>query len=170
MNNILMLFLLVVSSAVAAIAQPACERHAEPAGGFSYCPPEGWTSTLDNRKMFQKFSAQRPMIGNFNVRTEASTATLAAYADAGVKDLTTPRPGGPVYSLAGRGSVITESKMRGVRAVFHYTLQGVPIQVISYMFNGKPGTKLVIVCTALQNDTAVPKLCDDMIKTFRLER
>src|SRR5215213_2709656 len=44
---------LILAFSQACTAQETCERHAEPEGGFSFCPPEGWTIAEDSRLKFK---------------------------------------------------------------------------------------------------------------------
>ncbi len=168
MKKLVVATLFVIVGSSVTLAQP-CKRHVEAAGGFSYCPPTGWTSTLDNRKAFQKWSAPRPTLANFNVRDEESTATLDDYADVSIKSLTALRPSGVVYTFVERASFANGNGMKGVRAVFNYTLEGDDFHVICYMFNGKSGKKLIFVATMPANDTKTTDLMDFMMITLRLE-
>ena len=165
----------VIISAFAVFAQPACQRHVEAEGGFSYCPPNGWTSKLNPGTKFHRFFAPAGADGrswaNFNVRDAAFTGTLAAFVQANINDLTTPRTdrNPSVYKVISRTDIATGSKLKGVRIVMQYELQGRQVQAISYIFDGKGGTKVVFSSTMLMGDTTTPKLLDAMIQTFRFD-
>jgi hypothetical protein len=47
MKKTLLVILVAVLFPLAAVAQETCQRHAEPKGGFSFCPPEGWAIKED---------------------------------------------------------------------------------------------------------------------------
>jgi hypothetical protein len=122
-------------------------------------------------KKYIRFLAPAPMVANMNVVEEASSAPLKAYVDAGVRDLTTPRTNAPVtvYNLVSRTDFVTASRLRGVRLVFAYERQGLSLQGVQYIFNGKGGMKLTFTGTMLASDTATPKILDDAMRSFRME-
>jgi hypothetical protein len=157
--------------AAAASGQQPCTRHTEAEGGFSYCPPAGWLPRTVQGKKYTRFSAPAPTAANMNVNEEASSAPLKDYVDAGVKDLTTPRENAAVrvYNLVSRTDFVTASKVRGVRLLFTYERQGLALQGIQYIFNGKGGKKLTFTGTTLAADSASARLFDDAMKTFRME-
>lgn len=165
----------IILSVPGVLAQADCTRHAEPTGGFSYCQPVGWVPKINPGMKYHRFFAPAGADGrswaNFNVRDVVSDQTLAEFVQANVNDLTTPRPerNPSVYKVISRTDITTASKIKGVRLVTEYEVQGRQLQAISYMFNGKAGTKLLFSATILVGDAATPKLLDAMIGTLRFD-
>lgn len=146
--------------AVAAItqAQTNCVRHEEPTGGFTYCPPSGWVPKDPARGPYKTFSAPSTTAirgANFNVKEDPSTQLHKQYVDASVRTVSdSGSTQANAKTLVSRTPFATVSKIRGTRLVFEWSLQGVAVRSVQYVFD-LPGKKLIITGTARAGDANV---------------
>src|SRR5687767_12024700 len=89
MKRIIILTAVVLVSAFAVSGQTTCTRHIEASGGFSYCPPPGWSPRDSPSSPYKSFfaPASGTLKANMNVRTEATSITHDAYMGAALRHL-----------------------------------------------------------------------------------
>lgn len=168
---LLVIFLL----ALCVRAQTPCQRYTETLGGFSFCPPAGWTTVEKENQKFKVHLAPRAetFTPNINIKDEATDYTLAAYVDASVKAIETSYQtiGATSVKRLEQASFLTNNRTPGIRVAFRTEYKGILIRTVQYYFNAKPGQKLIVTCTSLEADKAtLDPLFDGALKTFRLEK
>lgn len=157
------------------LAQTPCKRHAEVLGGFSFCPPPGWTVMEKEGQKYQIIFGPRgeTFTPNINVKDEANDYPLAAYVDASVKAILANYQtiGATSVKLLEQTNFTTTNRSPGIRAAFRTEYKGILIRTMQYYFNGKAGQKLVVTCTSLEADKAtLDPLFDSAMKTFRVDK
>jgi len=163
--------------ALTGFAQSVCNRHVEPAGGFSMCVPEGWSvqqSLSEGQKYKSIFAPRDPRFtANLNFRDEANTSSLDDYVAAGIKGIlaSVEKLGATSIKLVSQDSFTTTSGMLGARVILRTEYKGYLIRTIQYLFNGGPDRKLVVTCTELEADQAtLDPVFDRAAKSFQLEK
>lgn len=168
----LLLLSILLSGASGVAAQEVCKRNLEPQGGFSLCVPDGWTVTDREGEKYKLFFAPagERFTANINMKDAASTMELEEYAAASSDYILKNFTQYAVKALT-RTSVITKTGLPGIKATFHAEHQGLPIRTMQYYFNGQPGVKLILTCTALEADQVTfDPVCDRAAKTLQLEQ
>jgi hypothetical protein len=175
MKRVSLALLFVLLLALNALAQTPCQRHAEALGGFSFCPPAGWTAVEKEEQKYKIHFGPRAAVftPNINVKDEATTYTLAAYAEASVKAIegNYQTIGATSVKRVEQANFLTNAGMPGIRVAFLTEYKGILIRTVQYYFNGRPGQKLIVTCTSLEEDKAkLDPLFDSAMKTFRLDK
>ncbi|MDQ5847329.1 MAG: hypothetical protein M3539_18750 [Acidobacteriota bacterium] len=171
----LLLFVLLIGAGTSNItAQEECKRHIEPQGGFSICLPAGWSvEERQGQKHKQLFAPRDPRFtANINFRDEANTMPLEEYVAAGIKHIlaSAEKVGATSIKFVSQEPFVTDAGMSGVRVTFRSEYKGYLIRTRQYLFNGRPGEKLVVTGTELEADQAIhDPVFDRAVKSFRLE-
>lgn len=160
---------LAVLVAGAAPARAALgERHVERAGGFSYCPPEGW-SVREFPGFKYKFAfgpAWQGFTANLNVVDEAYDGTLKAYVDLNVVNLKKMIPG---FRQIERVPFKTLSGLSGERIRAEDTQSQRELRQSFYLIASGKGRMFVLTGTSLASDgPKFDSLFDDSADSFRL--
>lgn len=171
----LLLTILIVVVANSISAQ-TCTRHTELQGGFSLCIPDGWV--VREKKPDAKYrSLFGPMSNGFapniNFRDEMSDLKLSAYVAEGIKLVlaSTQKIGATSIEPLGQSDFITDSGIRGIRAIFQTLYKGILVRTTQYYFPAGSNRKIIVTCTGLDNNKEVfDRVFDRTVKSFRLER
>ncbi len=174
MKKAALAFIVLLTFALTAASQQTCKRHTEPEGGFSLCPPEGWSI---EEKTGQKYKVvfgtpSNNFTPNINLKEEAYDGPLNEYLAAGIKSIlaSTEKLGATSIELTGQSDFVTDSGQRGFRVGYRTKYKGYLIRTIQYLLNGKSGKKIVVSCTALESDREVlDDVFDRSVKTFRFD-
>jgi hypothetical protein len=175
MKKLLVATLFVFLLALNGFAQTPCQRHVEPLGGFSLCPPDGWSLKEQEGQKYKIIYGERgaAFTPNINVKDEATSYPLVDYVSASVRSVLNnyEKIGATSIKLLEQANFMTTDRTAGVRVAFRTEYKGLLIRTLQYYFDGKPGQKLVITCTALEEDKAtLDPLFDRAMKTFRLDK
>ena len=129
-------------------------RHSETNGGFSICPPAGWTLKEYPHMKFQAIvgPTARDFAPNVNIVDESSSGTLRAYVSANVELLGRAFQS---FKNLGQTEFKTASGWRGFRLTTESDQGGRRLRQIFYFFDGKDGKKLVFTCSAIAADGIV---------------
>lgn len=147
MKKILLATLLTVIFPLASIAQEPCKRHAEPKGGFSFCPPEGWAINEDP-KFAYKTIVMKQSPEDMAKQTGASEIGPASQSD-----------------------FITTSKEIGIKVTFQSVSNGLRLRSTMYFFAGKGDNKLLVTFTALETQAQVlDSVFDRSMKSWQMDR
>ncbi|HXT42225.1 MAG TPA: hypothetical protein VN887_19615 [Candidatus Angelobacter sp.] len=146
------------------------ERHVEPVGGFSYCPPKDWAvKEVPGMKYKIAFGpAAGGFASNINVVDESFSGPLSDYVKANVQVLTKMFKG---LKNLGQTDFKTDSGLNGVRLIIQSEQQAHLLRQTLFFFDGKGGRKLVVTCSTLAKGGA--RLDDTFtasMKTFILEK
>lgn len=140
----------------------------EPAGGFSYDPPAGWTvSEMPGMKYrIAVGPVQQEFASNINVVDEAFAGSLADYVDANVsmieKVLASPR-------ILKRDDFQTADLSSASRVVIEDEQQGRALRQTFYFFDGGR-RKYVATCSTLADGAdALDATFEASMKTFRVD-
>lgn len=144
-------------------------RHYEPAGGFSYVPPEGWELAESSSAVAYKV-ARSPSGGDFAANLtmvdEAFAGSLEEYVSLSVDNMGEFFEGLEVIS---RDTFELEEGSPGVRMATEIAQGGLELRQIFYFFD-LGGKKLVVTCTRLADSMEeVDAACDESVRTFRFE-
>ena len=153
MKKTLLSVAIILYVAAAGLAQGTCTRHVEASGGFSYCPPAGWVAKDSaSGGPYKTFTAPpgSAMVGNMNVKEEATTVSHNDYLAAALKLLLADNPptGTATKKIVGWTNFETASKTRGSRLTLEVTYGGRLLRTTQYIFD-LPGKKLIFTGTAL---------------------
>lgn len=171
MNKAIIAAALSLLFVFASFAQSPCTRHYERAGGFSYCPPAGWSPKDSPNSPYKTFVAPRDsLLANFNVKTEASSLSHAEYMVASLRILLDGNEvrGEDVRKIIGWTEFKTASGISGSRMVYEFVYKGISIRTIQVVLD-LPGKKLLITGTAQVTDKATTdKIFDAVAATAML--
>lgn len=156
-------------------AQATCKRHAEPEGGFSFCPPEGWEMAQDSRLKFK--TAVGPYSDghtpNISVIKVNSPEPLGEFVSVAIQHYpaSAERLGAEYIKMLGRSEFTTHSKQKGIKLAFLSESRGLLLRTIQYFFSGKGDDKFLITCTALEKGIeALGPFCDRSIETLQIDK
>ncbi len=167
--------LFVFLLAFGGLAQTPCQRHAEAIGGFSFCPPAGWIVAAQEGQKYKIVHRERSttFTPNINVKDETTDYTLPEYVSVSIKTITTGYEsiGATSIKLLDQTNFTTANRTSGIRVSFRTEYKGLLIRTLQYYFNGKPGQKLIVTCTFLEEEkAALDPLFDSTLKTFQLDK
>lgn len=161
-------------------AQTVCKRQVESAGGFSYCPPEGWVKfEKEANYEFAGFETLRESKfpgSNLNIRTSVLDMSLADFVtesnkytvDAAVLDSSVKS-----IELLGRSEFTTMSGLNGEKIWYQVKTKRVDAQLltIQFYFAGAKNKKFILTYTILEsNKGELEKIIEDSAKTFQIEK
>jgi hypothetical protein len=145
------------------------KRHKEAAGGFSFCPPQGWTvRALPGMKYsIAAGPASKGFAPNINVVDETADVSLADYVDASKKMLSKAFKG---YKEVGKREFKTTSGLKGTRLVIQSDQNGTLLKQTFYFFAGTGDKKFVVTCSALASGgEEIDEVFEASLKTFVLD-
>ena len=165
----------VLALAAICFAQDFCKRHAEPAGGFSFCPPEGWTTREKEGEKFKLFfgPASANFAVNMNVKEEESALPLADYVAAGTRVVlaSAEKLGATSIKVVSQSDFVTAAKQPGIKVVYQTLYKGLLIRTIQYLFDGPNQKKLVFTFTALESEKETfDPIFERSVKTFQIDK
>ena len=151
------------------------ERHYEPAGGFSFCPPAGWAKADaqgQKYKVHVLLAADGAVAGNILVKDEEFDGTLEDFVSRNMLMFTQLSEAGRLkgYKSLGKSSLNTSSGGKVIKAAVEQELGGRVLRQTFYSFDGPPGRKVYLTSTLPAAEAAkYEKAIDESAKTFRLE-
>ena len=159
----------IVLSVLPLFAADVGKRHRETAGGFSFCPPQGWT-LKSFPGMKYSIAAGSPSNGfapNINVVDEAAEMSLAAYVDANKKMLSKAFKS---YKEVGKSEFKTNSGLKGTRLIIENDQGGTMLRQTFNFFSGTGDKKFVVTCSALASGgEKLDEVFEASLKTFVLD-
>lgn len=166
-------FLLAAMLPVAAHAagppQEESGRYHAADGSFSYVPPPGWELTDFPGMKYRMAMGPRAndFTSNINVVDEARPGPLEDAVEVSLQQL---RAAFRDYRLLERGEFETRSGERAVKIVGEARIEsGQLVRFIQFLFDAG-NRKLVATCSTLAEGAApVEALCDEAMRSFRLE-
>jgi len=177
MKRTLSAAVVILTFAITGAAQANCARHVETAGGFSFCPPEGW---IEKKKTEEKYSQflrpeQEGFTANLNIKDETNATPLTDYVAAGIKRILLPataeKMGVTSVNLVNQSEFITSSSLPVFKVEFRVELKGWIIRTVQYYFEATIDKKFVATFTSVEAQRAkLDPICDDSVKTLRLEK
>jgi hypothetical protein len=174
MKKVIMSAAFILLLVVAWFAQETCTRHHEAAGGFSYCPPPGWSvrdsSTGPHKSFFTPSTSS--FRANFNVKTETTSLGHDAYMSAALQTLLggNESRGAEARKIIGWTKFRTDSNITGSRMEYETLYKGSLIRTIQIILD-LPGKKLLITGTTFVADKDVTdKIFDGVARTLVLSR
>jgi hypothetical protein len=175
MKRVLLAILLTLVFPLASFAQETCKRHSEPQGGFSFCPPEGWSINEDPNRKFKGMVA--PRIDNFtpnlNVTELENVPMSLKDLVAAVIDLYSKETEKMETSHVGpfnQSEFTTLSKQPGMKMSFQSEKDGLRIRTTHYFFMGKGNSKIMVLFMALERDAeALDPIFDRSMKTWQMD-
>ena len=173
MKKALTVAILVLTLVLTSGAQE-CKRYTGPDGGFSFCPPDGWSleeRTGEKYKMVFGMPSNgfRP---NINVKDEQSAAPLADYVAAGIEKIlaSVEKIGATNIKIVSQSDFVIGSEQRGIRVVFQSVYKGFVVRTIQYLFNAEGGKKIIVSCTSLESDKEVlDHVFDRSMETLQID-
>ena len=177
MKRTLSAALVILTLAITGAAQANRARHVETAGGFSFCPPEGWIEKKTTEEKYSQFFGpeQEGFTANLNIKDETSPTPLTDLIAASIKQILLPasaeRFGVTSISLVNQSEFITSSSLPVFKVEFRVELKAWIIRTVQYYFAGAVDKKFVLTFTSVEAQRAkLDPVCDDSVKTLRLEK
>jgi hypothetical protein len=143
-------------------------RHVEPAGGFSFVPPEGWeVRPIPGLKFKAAFGpTSAGFTPNINVVDESFDGPLDAYVQGNIG---AARRAFKQFRLLSQDEFNTSGDLRGARAVGENELNGMVLRQTYYFF-AKGDTKFVVTCSAqADGGDKLDRVFEASMKTFRFD-
>ncbi len=159
----------ILLSVVPLFAADVGKRHKETAGGFSFCPPQGWAvRTLPGMKYsIAAGPASKGFAPNINVVDETAEMPLAAYVDANKATLSKAFKS---YKEVGKSDFKTASGLKGTRLLIQSDQNGTLLKQAFYFFAGTGDKKFVVTCSALASGgEEIDEVFEASLKTFVLD-
>lgn len=155
-------------------AQDVCNRHSEPAGGFSLCIPAGWNVTEQEGRKYKVLHGERVdnATPNINIKDEATTASLADYAAGATKYITEnyQQLGMTSMKLIASEDFMTTEGKPAIKVTLSMDIKGLKARMLQFYFDGKAGQKLIVVCTGPEaRMAALDPIFERTLKSFRME-
>lgn len=173
--GLILSFVIFLFAHATAQAQAACERHSEPEGGFSFCPPEGWEAREVEGQIYKVLVG--PQVGeatpNMIVKSVRFDGTLDAFVRGNVAELERKSRAGALrsFKLVGRTEFVTDAGRRGSKIIVQQLMLGNLLRQSFYAFDAGGGRKLVFTCTVLaEGGEQMDAPFDQSMKTLRMER
>lgn len=159
----------LILSAASLFAADVGKRHHETAGGFSFCPPQGWKlqSFPGLKYSIAAGPASKGFAPNINVVDESADASLADYVEANRKTLSTVFK---AYKELGKKEFKTTAGLKGARLLIQNQQNDTVLRQAFYFFAGKGDKKFVVTCSALASGgEAIDEVFETSLKTFVLD-
>jgi hypothetical protein len=145
------------------------DRHYEPAGGFSYIPPEGWEIAEPSSGTAYKVARSQSgedFAPNLTMVDEPFSGSLEEYVSLSIDNI------GQFFDalqVIGRDPFELDEGSSGVRVATENMQRGLALHQIFYFFD-LGAKKLVVTCTRLaESGEDVDAACDASVRTFRFE-
>lgn len=170
--NVRLLLCVVVflTAALTSTAQDLGARHNEPTGGFSFCPPAGWTAREVPGKAYKVFfttlaNGQTP---NLTVRDLPYSDTLDDFVSGNLKTLESS--GMKDYKFLSKTDITTLSKQRGIKVIIQVEIYRRLLRQTFYSFNLSNSKKLLFTFTVpADGGEAYDNLFDESMKTLQTD-
>jgi len=159
----------ILLSVVPLFAAEAGKRHHETAGGFSFCPPPGWTikSFPGMKYSIAAGPAAKGFAPNINVVDETAGMSLSAYVDANKKMLAKAFKD---YKEVGKREFKTATGLKGARLITQSDQNGTQLRQTFYFFAGTGDKKFVVTCSTLASGgEEIDEVFESSLKTFVLD-
>src|SRR5438309_10383462 len=141
MNKLAFAAALVFLSALNSQAQDSCQRHVEPAGGFSICVPVGWETVEKEGQKFKVLfgTPAQYFTPNINFKDDKDPRLINDYATAAIDYLLKhyDQAGASSLKVVTQEPFTTASGASGIRVAFRAEFKGLLIRTLQYYFNGK---------------------------------
>lgn len=167
--------LFIFALLVAAPAQTLVgERHFEPAGGFSFCPPAGWEKTEVKGQKYKVhlLRTEGGLVANIIAKDDDFAGTLEKFVSQNMLMFTQLNEAGQLksYKPLGKSELTTLSNAKVIKAAVEQELNGRLLRQTFYAFDGPSGRKVYLTCTVLAAEAEkYEKVLDESAKTFRVE-
>lgn len=150
------------------------ERHYEPAGGFSFCPPAGWekVSAQSQKYTVHILHADDGLVWNILVKDYDFDGTLEEFVSQNMLAFTRLNEAGKLknYKSLGKSEFTTNEKSKVIKSAIEQELNGRMLRQTFYSFDGPSGRKVYLTCTVLAAEAdKYEKALDESAKTFRVE-
>jgi hypothetical protein len=150
------------------------ERHYEPAGGFSFCPPAGWEKAEVQGQKYKVhiLRADGAVAANIIVKDGDFDGTLEEFVSGNMLMFTQMSEAGKLksYKSLGKTTMSTLSNGKVIKAAIEQELNGRLFRQTFYSFDGPTGRKVYLTCTVPTADAdKFDKAFDESAKTFRVE-
>jgi hypothetical protein len=172
-GSLLVAIILSLALVSSYVAQETCKRHSEPKGGFSYCPPTGWS--LEERPGINFKVAMGPRSDVFTPSLIAKELDVPASLNDVVSIMVkhysdNPKAMGTEYvKVLNQSEFITSSKLQGIKLIFQSGKNGLDIRTTQYFFGTKGNTKLILAFTSLEKEGEVlDRIFDESMKTLQI--
>jgi hypothetical protein len=144
-------------------------RHVEPAGSFSFVPPQDWE--VRNVRGGKYKAAVGPAAAGFapniNILDESFSGSLDAYV---TLNLATLQKGFKKFRLVQQEDFKTMAGEQGSRVVTECEQNGTALRQTFYFFS-KGDTKFVVTCTTLaEGGDKLDSVFETSMKTFRFDK
>jgi hypothetical protein len=156
------------------VAQAVGARLIESEGGFSFCPPAGWTAKqLPGMKY--RIAYGSPVDGfapNVNAVDEQFVGTLEAYVDNSIKALPSlyERAGMKNFRNLSKSEFTTVDNERGFKVVIESEMNGRAVRQTFCVFAGKGDTKLLLTYSVpARGGELFDRLVEESARTFKIE-
>jgi hypothetical protein len=169
--TLLVIFALLIS----APAQTSVgERHYEPAGGFSFCPPAGWKQAEVQGQKYKVHFVATPegLAPNIIASADELGGTLAKFVDGNMLMLSEMSKAGRIkaFRMVARSELTTLAGSKALKAIVEQESGGMLVRQTFYAFEGTGGRKFSLTCTVPAADAEkYEKALDESAKTFRVE-
>lgn len=175
-KKIILAILLTVAFPLVSLAQEPCKRHVEPKGGFSFCPPEGWSIKEDPKQEYQVILGPRsddftPNVGvselkNFPVSLKDMVSTFTKQSSEEMAKQLGASEVGPLT----QSDFVTSSKQPGIKLAFQSVTNGLRLRSTMYFFAGKGDNRILVTFTTLEKQAEVlDSAFDRSMKTWQLD-
>ena len=156
-------------------AQGVCRRHREAAGGFSFCLPEGWTAVERPEQKYKIIFGPRGQVftPNINMKDEVNKAPLADYVAASLKIILSNygQTGATSVRIMSQANFMTATRIPGIKVTLQAEYKGLLIRTLQYYFSGVQDQKLIVTCTALEEErAALDPVFERVLKTFQRDK
>ena len=135
-------------------------------GAWSYRIPQGWENKPGQQPGFTMFVAPKESgyVANMVTAVESFDGALRAYADANIKAVQAAFPDSKVLSDA---EFSTDAKAVSYKLKFQNKVKDSELMQTMYFFEGQPGRKIAVTCTApLKQGPELDPLFDECMKSF----
>jgi hypothetical protein len=146
------------------------KRHNEAAGGFSFCPPKGWTEREFPGFKYKIFTGPvtESFAANINVVDEAASGSLEDYVKGNAQAISRAFK---AFKKLSQSEFKTDSGVKGVKLVTESDQGGHALRQTFFFFDGKAGKKFVVTCSASAGEGAkLDETFTASLKTFALEK
>ncbi len=144
-------------------------RHYEPAGGFSYVPPEGWEIAEPSSGTAYKVARSpsgEDFAPNLTMIDEAFSGSLEEYVSLSIDNISQFFD---ALQVIDRNPFELDEGSSGVRVATENVQRGLALHQIFYFFD-LGAKKLVVTCTRrAESGEDVDAACDASVRTFRFE-
>lgn len=152
-----------------------CARHVEAEGGFSFCPPDGWTLGEQAGEKYQLAFGPRSDLftPNISAKDDADSLPLPEYVTRSMRYAlaNVEQTGATSVTLVSQSDFIYASAQAGAKVMSRAEYKGLIITMFQYYFGGSGDKKVIMTCLGLESgQPALERVCDQSMKTFQFEK